>query len=174
METLEVIAKRKSTRAYKPEQISEEALSAILKAACAAPVARAQYESLLITVVQNDDLLTRLFNEASALFLRIAGIEKNMNFGAKTLIVVSTTVSAQPEMSYANVGIVIENMTLAATDLGIDSVIMGAPTFAMAQNEVLKKELKIPEGFKPALALALGYGTDDEPPKHHDIKIERV
>ena len=50
MNTLEAIAKRKSTRSYKAEQISEQALEAIIKAGCAAPVALAKYDSLHITV----------------------------------------------------------------------------------------------------------------------------
>ena len=53
MNTLEAIAKRKSTRNYTPEQIPEEALAVILKAGFAAPVAMAKYDSLHITVVQN-------------------------------------------------------------------------------------------------------------------------
>lgn len=38
MNTLEAIAKRVSVRAYRPEQIPEETLQAILKAGMAAPV----------------------------------------------------------------------------------------------------------------------------------------
>ena len=37
MNTLEAIAKRKSTRSYKAEQISEDALATIIKAGCSAP-----------------------------------------------------------------------------------------------------------------------------------------
>ena len=46
MNTLEAIATRKSTRAYTPEQISEEALDTILKAASAAPIAMAKYDKI--------------------------------------------------------------------------------------------------------------------------------
>lgn len=38
METLEAISLRKSVRAYKDEQISNEILDSILKAGCQAPV----------------------------------------------------------------------------------------------------------------------------------------
>ena len=60
MNTLEAIAKRKSTRSYRPEQLPEETLQAILKAGCAAPVAMARYDSLHITVVQTQTLLDRV------------------------------------------------------------------------------------------------------------------
>lgn len=54
MNTLEAINKRVTCRAYKPEQISEEALETILKAGMAAPVASAKYDSMHITVVENE------------------------------------------------------------------------------------------------------------------------
>ena len=60
MNTLEAIAKRKSTRAYTDRQIPEEVLDAILKAGCAAPVAMARYDSLHITVVQTKELIDRV------------------------------------------------------------------------------------------------------------------
>jgi nitroreductase len=46
---------------------------------------------------------------------------------------VSSVTSAMPGMDYANAGIILENMVLAATDLGIDSCIMGAPTAVISQ-----------------------------------------
>ena len=64
MNTLEAIAKRKSTRNYTPEQIPEEALEVILKAGFAAPVAMAKYDSLHITVVQTQQLLDKI-NQAT-------------------------------------------------------------------------------------------------------------
>lgn len=44
MNTLEAISKRKSTREYKPEQISKENLDVVLKAGMSAPVAMARYD----------------------------------------------------------------------------------------------------------------------------------
>lgn len=44
MNTLEAISKRKSTREYKPEQISKENLDVVLKAGMYAPVAMARYD----------------------------------------------------------------------------------------------------------------------------------
>ena len=64
MNTLEAIKNRKSTRAYRHEQISEDALEIILKDGMAAPVAMAAYDSLHITVVQNEQLIKRIFDEA--------------------------------------------------------------------------------------------------------------
>lgn len=125
MNTLEAIAKRKSTRNYKPEQIPEEALQTILQAGSAAPVAMAKYDSLHITVVQDQKLLDRINKATEEVFFQMLGVRRNMDFGAKTLLFVSSKEVHRPGTDHANAGIVMENMVLAATALGIDSVILG-------------------------------------------------
>ncbi len=175
MTTLEAIAKRKSTRAYRGEQISEEALTAILSAANAAPVAMAKYESLHITVIQNEEIIHKINDLTAEMFAKRMGVKKNTDFGARTMVLVSTaTEGLPPEMIYANVGIVIENMVLAATSLGIDSVILGGAPSIVAQNADLVKELGIPEGFKPVLGALFGYAQADEPAKVHTINVNFV
>lgn len=174
MNALEAILKRKSTRAYKSEQISNEALDNILKAACASPVGMARYDTLHITVIQNEDVLVRIFNEAEEALFKAIGIRKNMNFGAKTVILVSSAPAYREGVEYAHAGIVIENMVISATSMGIDSVILGGPIPAIENNDELKNVLGIPEGFKPLLAVALGYGSEDTPVKEHTISINRV
>ena len=175
MNTLEVIAKRKSTRAYTGEQISEDALTDILNAANAAPVAMAKYDSLHITVIQSEAVIKQINDLTAEMFAKRMGVKKNTDFGARTMVLVSTaTEGLPPEMIYANVGIVIENMVLAATSLGIDSVILGGAPSIVAQNADLVKELGIPEGFKPVLGALFGYAQNDEPAKVHKIDVSRV
>lgn len=175
MNTLEAIAKRKSTRAYNGEQISEDALQAILKAANAAPVAMAKYDSLHITVIQSEAVIKQINDLTAEMFAKRMGVKKNTDFGAKTMVLVSTsTEGLPPEMVYANVGIVIENMVLAATSMGIDSVILGGAPAIVAQNAELVKSLGIPEGCKPVLGALFGYAQNDEPAKEHSIEVNRV
>ncbi len=174
MQTLEAIAKRKSTRNYTTEQIPEEALQTILKAGCAAPIAMARYDSLHITVVQNQQLLDRINAVTAELIFQTMGVRKNTDFGAKTLIFVSSTPIHRAGTEYTNVGIVVENMVLAATDMGIDSVILGGAPGSVAQDPELVKALGIPEGFTPLLGVVFGYGAEDTPVKEHTIAINRV
>ncbi|MBR2937312.1 MAG: nitroreductase family protein [Oscillospiraceae bacterium] len=174
MNTLEAIAKRKSTRSYKPEQIPEDALQTILKAGCAAPIAMARYDSLHITVVQKQELLDRINAVTADMIAQMLGERKNVDFGAKTLILVSSTPVHRPGTEYTNAGIVVENMVLAATDLGIDSVILGGAPGAVARDAELMKALEIPEGFTPLLGAFFGYGADQAPAKEHTIAINRV
>ena len=174
MNTLEAIAKRKSTRNYKPDAIPEEDLQKILKAGCAAPVAMARYDSLHITVVQTQGLLDRVNAATADMLEKLMGTRRNVDFGAKTLIFVSSTPIHRPGTESANVGIVVENMVLAATDLGIDSVILGGAPAAVAQDPVLLQDLGIPEGFTPILGIFLGYGAEETPAKEHTIAVNRV
>ena len=175
MNTLEAIATRKSTRAYTPEQISEEALDTILKAASAAPIAMAKYDMLHITVIQSEEMIARINDLSADFFFKRTGMKKNMDFGAKTVIFVSTDPTAfSPEMAYANTGIVVENMVLAATDLGISSVILGGAPSIVAQHAEFVEALGIPAGFKPVLGAAFGYAVTDEPAKDHTITVNRI
>ena len=174
MNTLEVIAKRRSTRSYKSEQIGEEALATIIKAGCAAPIALAKYDSIHITVVQDEEYIKRIFDEAQDAVFKTIGIKKSLDYGAKTLMVVSSLPPHREGMDYANGGIVIENMVLAATALGIDSCIMGAPIAALAGNVELSRLIGIPDGFTPVLGAVFGYATEDAPAKEHTITVNRV
>ena len=174
MNTLEAIAKRKSTRAYMDVQITEEALDAILKAGFASPVAMARYDSLHITVVQNQELLKKINTASADMIFKTMGVQKNTDFGAKTLVLVSSMPIHRTGMEYINVGIVIENMVLAATSMGIDSVILGGAPSAISQDAQLMKELGIPEGLSPLVGAFFGYGVQDAPAKEHTIQVNRV
>lgn len=174
MNTLEAIAQRKSTRAFTSQQISEDALEQIIKAGCAAPVAMAKYDSLHITVIQSQGLIARIFDEAQDMVFATLGFRRNLNYGAKTLIVVSSQPPHRVGMDYANGAIVIENMVLAATALDIDSCIMGAPIAALAENADLSEAAGIPEGFVPVLGAVFGYAAAEEHARTHSIGVNRV
>lgn len=174
MNTLEAIAKRKSTRSYKPDKIDEQALAVIIKAGCAAPVALAKYDSLHITVVQDEKMIGKIFDQAKEAVFAAIGVRKSLDYGAKTLIVISSLPPHREGMDYTNGGIVIENMVLAATELGIGSCIMGAPIAALAANVELSKMLGIPDGFTPVIGAVFGYAANETLPKEHVITVNRI
>ena len=66
------------------------------------------------------------------------------------------------------------DMVIAATDLGIDTVILGGAPRIIVEDEALMKDLGIPAGMKPVLGICLGYATAEEPPKTHSITVNRV
>ena len=56
-----------------------------------------------------------------------------------------------------------ENMLLAATDSGIDSVYLWGSVTAIAGSPELKKELGIPDKYTPISGAALGYAPESNP-----------
>ncbi|MBR2716779.1 MAG: nitroreductase family protein [Oscillospiraceae bacterium] len=174
MNTLEAMAKRRSVRSYKPEQIPDEVLGAILKAGASAPVARGDYDSLHITVIQNRELLDTIGNAVSEMLTKRMNKPVDKNFGAPTMILVSSRPGVIPGLEYANVACVLDNMIIAATDLGIDNILWGGAAVVVEQNEALRARLAIPEGFAPVLCASFGYAAAEEDPKPHTISVNKV
>ena len=174
METLEAIAKRTSTRKFKETQISEENLQAILKAGMSAPVGSGAYDSLHITVVQNQSVFLKINAAVMELIFKMMGRKMDKNFGAPTMIFVSSKPATMPGLEYANTACVLENMAIAATSMGIDNIIWGGAAAAVEQNTELRKSLEIPDGYKPVLCISLGYASENEIPRKHAIAVNKV
>jgi hypothetical protein len=93
--------------------------------------------------------------------------------GAPTVIVVSVQeVDGQiaPNM-IASAGCVVQNMHLAATDLGLGSVYLGSIQAVSNSFEVLYK-LKLQDGFWPVAALAVGNAK--EPAEKRDVPMTKI
>ena len=174
METMQAIKARKSTRAFRPDQVPADVLDEVLRAAACAPVAMGSYDSLHLTVVQDKALLKRIAAGASAMAAKMLGVEKDMDFGAPTMVVISSAPARMPGHENLNVGCVAQSMAVAATGLGVDSLVWGAATAVVARDSQLMADLAIPEGFTPVLAVSLGYAAQDLPPKQHEISVNWV
>lgn len=163
METLNTIATRRSTRKYLPTQVEKEKIDLLLKAAYAAPVGHSAYKDLHITVIQNQELLQKTAAYCGKAF----GNEKyNPFYNAPTLIIVSAKPKEDEQLVYiADVGCVMENMQLAATELDLGCVYLWAMLNRIPQYPELIEALKLPEGFKAISALAVGYPETQLPPR---------
>lgn len=174
MNTLEAIGKRTSVRAYKPEQIPEDKLQTILKAAMRAPVASGAYDTVHLTVVQDQTILKELAAAVNDLIFKLMGEKMDKDFGAPSMIIISTKPGMMPGVDCTNAGCVAENMAIAATDLGIDNIVWGGAAVAASQNPELMNKLNIPEGFSPVIGVSLGYADAEEPAKQHTITVNRI
>ena len=144
METIKAICSRKSVRSYTGEKVSEEELKTLLKAANAAPVGMAQYQTLHITVIEDKGLLDQIEQAGARLFGK-PGLHPL--YGAPTLILLSSQGNGPMELS--NASCVIENMALAAVDLGIGAVHIWGAVAGLNKDPGLVAELGLPEGFIP-------------------------
>lgn len=168
METLDAIKNRVSTRKFLPKQIEEKDLQIILEAGKQAPVAYNKYSDLVITVVQDKNVL----NEIDRLCDEYYGADTMIFFNAPTLIFVSSK-PAKYDQEYENVACVMENMALAATDINVGNVYLKGMTLHI-EEKTLANLLKLEDGIKPIAALGVGYPDGEITPKVHDIKIERI
>ncbi|HYF75137.1 MAG TPA: nitroreductase family protein [Candidatus Nitrosocosmicus sp.] len=167
-ETLKIIKQRRSTRSFRTEQIKEEELQAVLEAGLYAPYTWEQGRHF--TVIQNKELLGRLNIEAKEAALQL-GLEDlaqlagdkeyNCIYGAPTLIIVSGS-EQSPIPLEADCAAATQNMLLAAESMELGSCWIYFVMFALnsPQGGQLRKELGIPEGFRPYYSAAIGYKTD--------------
>ena len=169
MEFMETLCRRRSCRNYLPGQISEEALQTLLQAACAAPVGMGQYEKMHLTVVQNAALLVKL-NLCTADFFGNPSFQAT--YGAPTVILVSAAAEELEDVRYCNAACIVENMHLAATDLGLGSVYLLGCIRALLKAPALQRELGVPEGFVPMSALAVGFASQEV--RRRELTAERI
>jgi nitroreductase len=173
METLKAIALRQSTRQFKPEQIPESALQTILEAGAAAPIGMGDYSSVHLTAVQDAALLKKISQTAAT---ALGKSDSDPLYGAPTLIVVSAKESSAG-IELANAGCVVENILLAATDLGLGNVYIMGALLAFKADPALLPALKTPEGFKPVGSAAIGFAAsaiDQVKAGKNTIAINRI
>ena len=120
MNTMETICSRKSVRNYTGVSITTEELDTILKAANASPVGMGQFDSLRLTVITNKELLSKIEKATAAMFGKP---DMHPLYNAPMLVLVSSK-EPTPMMEnvvYSNAAIMVHNMALAATELGVGS-----------------------------------------------------
>ncbi len=161
-QTIETILRRKGTKSYTGEQINEQDLDTILSAGISGPTAR-NSQNRHFTVVQNQDLLQQI-NDGT-LKLQVSPAHNYPLYQAPTLIIVSAPIDYP--FAEQDCAIAVENMTLAATALGLGSRYIVSPT-RFLENESgikVKQEIGIPAGYRTVACLIVGYDAnpDQEP-----------
>lgn len=164
-ETLRTIKQRRSIRSFKDKQIKDEELQAILEAGLYAPYAWDQ--AWHFTVIQNKELLDRL-NLASKEVAKQMGAEHFRKLGnnekfhclynAPAMIIVSGNEKA-PVPLEADCAAATQNLLLAAESIGLGAcwIFFVMLAFNSPQGHEFRKELKIPEGYKPYYSVVFGY-----------------
>lgn len=190
MDYLELLAERRSCRAFSSQQVTDEQVRKLLLAANGAPVGSNLYRDLHLTVVRNADVLKKLSEASiqrwkdketmkkivSSLPSRGAGHETSGPFyGASTVIFVShRKQDLQPGIEYSNVACAVLSMQIEAVQLGLSSVFIWGALEAM---RVLPEYdhtdlLELPEGFEPLLGLAVGYAL--RTPDKREIMEDKI
>jgi nitroreductase len=158
---LEAIKSRRSIRKYLPEPLKEEELAAILEAGSYAPSAHND-QSWHFTVVRNKELLDEISAKSKALmaeqqtdWVRTMGSNKlfHVFYHAPAVVVVSMRKDALSPL--VDCSAAIENMLLAAESLDVGSCWIGLARYYFSLPDC-RGRLKLPEGYEPCYAVALG------------------
>lgn len=159
LEALEVLKNRRAIRAYKPAQITEEELNAVLEAGTYAPTG-AGTQGVKIVAVQSPEAVAAV----DALNAKVLNNPKaHPYYGAPTILLVfETEACVTRELDGAAV---CTNLLNAAYAVGLGScwIHRCKPMFEMEEGKALLRQWGLPENLTGVASVALGY-ADCEPP----------
>ena len=164
MEFLELVQKRYSVRAYKPDPIDEKKLEQVLEAARLAPTAanKQPFQFLVIRAAGKEAELRRLYDRAW--------------FAQAPVVICACGIPAQAWVrmdgkNYCDVDVAIamDHLVLAATALGL-----GTCWIANFDPAIARQVLALPSGVEPIAFTPLGYSNDPPRPKKRKPLTELV
>jgi len=158
-EVIKNICKRRSYRAYKPQQIPKDALDTILNCGLNSPSAKNK-QAWFFTAIQDKQLIDELNTAAITAF----GADKfkdrpdyHMFYNAPTVVVISGV--KDDRYSLIDCSIAMQTMCLAAESIDIGSCMIGMvkPLFDSPAGEKFIEKFNLPEGYHPQFAVIFGY-----------------
>lgn len=159
-ETLETLKARRSCRDFKPEQIKDEELDAILEAGTYAPTGMGKQSPIMIAVQNKDDIA-----ELERINAEIFGKpDSNPFYGAPTVIVVLADAD-RPTAVYDG-SLVMGNLLNAAASVGVDScwIHRAKETFEREDGRTLLKKWGIEGNYIGIGNCVLGYAASSLSP----------
>jgi nitroreductase len=164
MEFSELVEKRYSVRAYKPEPVESDKLQQVLEAARIAPTAanKQPFQLMVIHTKGREAELKRIYNRDW--------------FVQPPLIICACSVPAQAWIrkdgkNYSDVdsAIAMDHLILAATNLGL-----GTCWIAAFDPKAAREVLHLPDDVEPIAFTPLGYPADQPTPKKRKTLPELV
>ncbi|MGN0915193.1 MAG: nitroreductase family protein [Succinivibrio sp.] len=151
MNTLDTIFSRKSVREYSSQNISDETIHTILRAGMSGPSA-VNMRPFHFLVVKDKKTLKNM-SKANGPYAKPI---ESAAFGVLALADLNSTYKNAPEYWIIDLSIAVENMILAARDLGIGSVWLGTWP---EQDRILnhKKLFNLPDNIIPHSLISFGY-----------------
>jgi nitroreductase len=188
MDFREVVGKRRSVRRFREDDVPVAALTRVLDAGRWAPSAGNSQPWHFIVVrdaevkVQIAETCTRFSKKAWARFspersryLAQRGGTWDKSYMKRVPAFVSACYRVpegiREELALASVWMAVENMLLASTDEGLGSCVY--TTFDFEEEKTLKEILRVPQQYRIAAVVQLGYAST-EPPSPSRKKLEEV
>ncbi|MDR2102922.1 MAG: nitroreductase family protein, partial [Treponema sp.] len=172
---LDAIFTRRSTRAYTPQKVDDETTALLVRAALAAP-SGSNSQPVNVIVVQNVPLILELEKAVIDYFIKIGndGVLERIRSRKNKVFYDASTVFFLAVKNHAStdVGIMAENLAIAATSLGLANILLGLPGVVFNDPDTAaywKGKLRFPEGYEYGLAVAVGYAADEGKPHEIDL-----
>ena len=168
---IETIKKRSSTRGYTSETLTDEELQTLIHAGLQAPTA-ANRQEIHFSVLKGDNPILAEIEEEKNRLGNISSQEHNFYYEAPVVIILSADSSFK--WSPLDAGIAVENMALAAEDLGLGNLIIGCIYDALRgeKKEYFSKTLKFPENYEYEIAIAFGHKAVTKEPHTYDADVQ--
>lgn len=180
--TIDTIMKRYSCRAFTDKMPTDDQLKTIGEAALASPSGMNRQHWRII-VVKNRTLMDEMESEGmrvlaalpdQSIHERIMARGGKLFYNAPCMIVVPVKEARPSGAEQFDCGIVTQNIALAATSLGINSLICGLAAFSFAGDKAdhFKAQLGFPEGYEIGIIVLLGYAEQDGKP--HELDMDKL
>ena len=180
-ETLDVIARRYSCRAFDGNTVPHEVVRAIAEAGLHAPSAFNRQPWRIIPI--EDQAVVDAVAEAGLAWLketnpagydRIMGRGGHLTYHAPAMIVLAEEPQVGAVSADLDLGILSSHVALAATSLGVDNCIAAFPAMLLSSPEgaELAAKIGIPDGFRASLTVLLGYAVAPGTP--HEVDPAKI
>lgn len=157
--TLEIIKERRSCRSYKPEQITDAELDAVLEAGMYAPTGIGR-QSPVMVAVQDKETIAKL-SKLNAAYSR--NPDADPFYGAPTVIVVLADKNVHTHVYDGSC--VMENLQLAAEALGLGScwIHRAKEVFESGEGKALLEQWGLQGDYEGVGNCVLGYWAGERP-----------
>lgn len=175
---IDCILSRRSIRAYKPEQVKEEELQAILNCGINAPSAR-NLQPWQVRVIQDKQVIDQLNRDVIDDMIAQNpdakdrwGEDANIFYNAPTVIFIAYDTTNYWGMS--DCGMLMQNMLLAAESMDLGTCVIGCCREYLQSEKAVDfvKTLNLPENYQVYVSVALGY--KDQRPEAKPRDAEKV
>ena len=156
--TIEAMLERRSIRAYRPEQISEEELTDILQTARFAPSTNG-LQARHFTVIQNKQLISDIVAATQKSGGKFAPGHTPF-YNAPTLIALSAPETSKYGREDAACAIM--NLMLAAHAYGLGTCYICSVLCGLQDEEIMKR-LNLPANYVPLGCITVGYPLEHAP-----------
>lgn len=174
---IDAIMSRRSIRQYKDTPVDRELLQKIAECGVNAPNAmnKQEWEVRIVDSQEYLNEVTELMKVDMPFFVKSEDPKFRNGFRNATAIIAVACPDDPMGMTLINVGLMGENICLAAQELGLGTCVMAGPSAFLTTNEKAKPyldKLGFSEGYK--LRYVIGVGYPDETPEAKPRDLSKI